>query len=86
MQIALKLPARGGSLGFALVLSHWRQPISNIADSLPAMHKNDMRRGDLQGANQCIHGYTFCYYYSGLCLTPLLEDLEKYSNLMIGFG
>jgi hypothetical protein len=57
-----------------------------ITDRYIDTYQVGMREGDLHNAFQSIIAYCFSYFYSGLPLDPLLNDVTNFNRLMFEYG
>ena len=92
-KVALRLPMldgkdfnRAGVMLYCYNNFHWQEPLATTTDCLLATYRVGMRNGDLQSAFQAIIVYCFTYFYSGLPLKPLLQDIERFNNILCEYG
>jgi predicted ATPase len=77
---------RSGAMLYSYNNFHWREPLSMITDRYIETFQVGMREGDLHNAFQSIIAYCFTYFYSGLPLDPLLNDVMNFNRLMFEYG
>ena len=63
----------------------WLEPVASSLDVLIEGNKLAMKSGDVGAAFQASVAYGVNYYYSGLSLDPLLQDVENFSKQYIQY-
>lgn len=63
----------------------WKEPLTNCLDICIDGYRCGMGYGDTHFAFYNIIAYALAYFYSGLPLKPLLDDLDKYCHQMIEY-
>jgi len=84
----------GGANGNAVQAYHmlaigskwWLEPIPQCLDLYIKANEVSMNCGEVGRAFQNSVGYLINYFYSGLALEPLLEDIEKFSTQYVEYN
>jgi len=64
----------------------WLEPATNGLDIFINAHKVAMKAGQIGSAFSITVGYGINYFYSGLPLEPLLQDIERYCNQYLEYN
>ncbi|CAB9505903.1 Transcriptional regulator [Seminavis robusta] len=64
----------------------WLEPASNVLEDYLVAEKACMKRGLIGNAFQSTVGYSVNYFYTGLPLGPLLDDVEKHCNRYLEYN
>ena len=69
-----------------IFLYHWYKPIVTGCEAVLDTYRIGMRDGDISAAHLSLLGYCLNYYYCGLTLKPLLDDMQKFIQQMEDYG
>jgi predicted ATPase len=67
-------------------LDHWHKPLQDCIDKWVSAHRIAMESGIVTSAFSCIRGYIAFYFYAGLRIEPLENDLRAYCRQMTEYG
>ena len=70
----------------ALGSKWWFEPVSNCLDICIENHRLCMQSGQVGAAFQASMNYITTYFYTGLPLESLLQDVEKYARLFLDYN
>ena len=70
----------------SLTFRHWTKPYAHDLDDAMAIYQEDLKAGRLLTAFQAAAMYLYCYYFSGLDLSPLAADADTMCQIKMEYG